>query len=43
MLRSHLTFEEALAQEGIPIMTRQRLKLIREQIVKALDAAPALQ
>jgi hypothetical protein len=41
MLRTHFTFDEALAQEGIPIMTRQRLRLVRDQIMKAIDAAGA--
>ena len=39
MLQERLTFDEALALPSLPIMTRQRLKIIRDQIFNKLDKA----
>ena len=39
MLRQRLTFEEALADKDRSIMTRQRLKIIRENLYQQLDTA----
>ena len=42
MLQDRLTFDEALAQSSQTIMTRQRLKIIRDQIFGQLDMATVL-
>jgi len=42
MLQARLTFDEALAQESLTIMTRQRLKIIKSQIYAQLDNAAVL-
>jgi hypothetical protein len=42
MLQDRLTFDEALAKESLTIMTRQRLKIIRDQLFKQLDSAVIL-
>lgn len=42
MLQARLTFTEALAMESLTIMTRQRLKLIRQQLYAQLDNAAIL-
>lgn len=42
MLQERLTFDEALAQSSLTIMTRQRLKLIKEQLFGQLDSAMVL-
>lgn len=42
MLQARQTFDEALATESLPIMTRQRLKLVCAQIFGQLDAAAVL-
>lgn len=39
MLQARLTFEEALASTSLTIMTRQRLKIIRDQVFGQLDVA----
>ncbi|MGL5905959.1 MAG: conjugal transfer protein TraL [Shewanella sp.] len=39
MLQAHQTFDEALADSGLHIMTRQRLKLIRTNLFQLLDIA----
>ncbi|MGL5290315.1 MAG: hypothetical protein ACRC9T_00105, partial [Vibrionaceae bacterium] len=42
MLKNHQTFAEALAQSTLTIMTRQRLKIIRDQLFRLLDNAMVL-
>ncbi|MGK5078775.1 conjugal transfer protein TraL [Janthinobacterium sp. HLX7-2] len=42
MLQHRLTFDEALAQESLSIMTRQRLGIIRRLVYGELDAAMVL-
>jgi len=42
MLQERLTFNEAIAQESLTIMTRQRLKIIKGQIYSQLDNATVL-
>ena len=42
MLQARLTFDEALAQDRLTIMTRQRLKIIRGQVFGQLDKAAVL-
>lgn len=42
MLRARQTFAEALQGDSLPIMTRQRLKLVQGQIFKQLDCAGVL-
>ncbi|MGL4733612.1 MAG: hypothetical protein ACRCWB_00565 [Enterovibrio sp.] len=42
MLKNHQTFDEALAQSSLTIMTRQRLKIIRDQLFGLLDNAMVL-
>jgi hypothetical protein len=37
MLKEFLTFEEALASPNFGLMSRQRLKLVREQVFGALQ------
>lgn len=39
MLQKRLTFEEALATSALPIMTRQRLKIVRDKLFNHLDEA----
>lgn len=39
MLQQRLTFDEALAQEAMTIMTRQRLKIVRTQLFGQLETA----
>jgi hypothetical protein len=42
MLQDRLTFDEALAMESLTIMTRQRLKIIKNQIYGQLENAAVL-
>jgi hypothetical protein len=42
MLQARQTFDEALATESLTIMTRQRLKIVRSQLFKQLEAATVL-
>ena len=42
MLRARQTFDEALGEPSLPIMTRQRLKLVRNEIFNQLDGAGVL-
>lgn len=42
MLQQRLTFDEALAMPALPIMTRQRLSIIRRLVYGELDAAMVL-
>lgn len=42
MLKDHLTFEQALQLESLPIMTRQRLKLVKRGFYEQLDNLPEL-
>jgi len=42
MLQSRLTFNEALSTEGLTIMTRQRLKIIKGQVYSQLENAAVL-
>lgn len=42
MLQARLTFDEALAQSSLTIMTRQRLKIIKGQIYGQLENAAVL-
>lgn len=42
MLKEHLLFDEALARESLPIMTRQRLKLVKRGFYDQLDNLPEL-
>ncbi len=42
MLQARLTFDEALAMESLTIMTRQRLKIVRGQLIGQLDNAAVL-
>lgn len=42
MLQARLTFDEALAQESLTIMTRQRLKIIKGMVFGQLDKAAVL-
>jgi len=42
MLQERLTFNEALAMDSLTIMTRQRLKIIREQLFAQLDTTTVL-
>lgn len=39
MLRERLTFDQALAMESRTIMTRQRLKIVRDQLFQQLEMA----
>ena len=39
MMRQHLTFAEAIASPGFPIMARQRLAKVRQDIFAQMDAA----
>ena len=42
LLQSRQTFDEALAKDSLTIMTRQRLKIIRDQLFSQLDNAAVL-
>lgn len=42
MLQARLTFDEALATDSLTIMTRQRLKIIKNQFFTLLDSATVL-
>lgn len=42
MLQDRLTFDEALASDKLTIMTRQRLKIVRDQLFGQLDNAAVL-
>ena len=42
LLKSRQTFDEALAKDSLTIMTRQRLKIIRDQLFAQLDNATVL-
>ena len=42
MLQERLTFDEALAMESLTIMTRQRLKIIKDQVFGQLENAAVL-
>lgn len=42
MLNQNLTFEEAISDPNKTIMTRQRLKIIQDDLYKRLDAAVVL-
>ncbi|EMK0110356.1 conjugal transfer protein TraL [Escherichia coli] len=42
MLQERLTFDQALADESLTIMTRQRLKIVRRGLFDQLDAAAVL-
>lgn len=42
MLQDRLTFDEALAQDSLTIMTRQRLKIVRDQLFSQLDSTKVL-
>ncbi len=42
MLKDRLTFDEALASSSLTIMTRQRLKIIRDQVFGQLECAMVL-
>ena len=42
MLQERLTFDEALAMASLTIMTRQRLKIVKDRLFGQLDAAAVL-
>ncbi|MGL5336830.1 MAG: hypothetical protein ACRC9R_11955, partial [Enterovibrio sp.] len=42
ILKNHQTFADALAQSTLTVMTRQRLKIIRDQLFGLLDNAMVL-
>ena len=42
LLQSRQTFDEALAKDSLTIMTRQRLKIVRDQLYAQLDNAAML-
>jgi hypothetical protein len=42
MLQARLTFDEALASSALTIMTRQRLKIVRDQVFGQLDQATVI-
>lgn len=42
MLQKRLTFDEAIGTESLTIMTRQRLKIIKNQLFEQLDIAKVL-
>ncbi|EHY0174132.1 conjugal transfer protein TraL [Salmonella enterica] len=42
MLQERLTFDEALAKESLTIMTRQRLKIVKNQLFAELDKAAVI-
>jgi hypothetical protein len=42
LLQDRLTFDEALANPALTIMTRQRLKIIKNQLFEQMDSAAVL-
>jgi hypothetical protein len=42
MLQEHLTFDEAIANPALTIMTRQRLTIIKKQLFEQMDSAVVL-
>jgi 6-phosphogluconolactonase/glucosamine-6-phosphate isomerase/deaminase len=42
MLQERITFDQALAMESLTIMTRQRLKIVKNQLFSQLDNAAVL-
>jgi hypothetical protein len=42
MLQERMTFDEALTTASLPIMTRQRLKIIKEGLFSQLDQVEVL-
>lgn len=42
MLQARRTFEETLGTAAVPLMTRQRLKIVRDQLFRQLDGAAVL-
>jgi len=42
MLQARLTFDEALSEESLSIMTRQRLKIVRTELFNHLDSVAIL-
>lgn len=42
MLENRKTFDEALADDNLTIMSRQRLKIVRGQVFGLLDNAAVL-
>jgi len=42
MLQERLTFDEAIAQDSLTIMTRQRLKIFRTKLFEQMDSAAVL-
>lgn len=42
MLKAHKTFNEAIANPELTIMTRQRLKIVRDELYKQLDATTVI-
>ena len=42
LLQARQTFDEALARDTLTIMTRQRLKIVRDQLYAQLDNAAVL-
>ena len=42
MLQERRTFDEALADSALTIMTRQRLKIVKSQLFQQLDNAAVL-
>ena len=42
MLQDRLTFDQALAQDSLTIMTRQRLKIIKGQVFGQMENATVL-
>jgi len=42
LLQDRLTFDEALANQALTIMTRQRLKIIKNQLFAQMDGAAVL-
>jgi len=41
-LQEHLTFDEALANSALTIMTRQRLKIVKSALFAQLDNSAVL-
>lgn len=42
MLKARLTFEEAVVMDRLPIMTRQRLRIIKRQLFSQLESATVI-
>jgi hypothetical protein len=42
MLQERLTFDEAIANPSLTIMTRQRLKIVKTQLFDQLNSAAVL-